>query len=290
MSINKTDNYGLNLPGYDEFGDIADLNENATIIDGAIHTVSNSLTQTLNAIGTPNGIAPLDNNRKVPAANLPDDIGGADVGTINGIIKADGAGNVSAAVSGTDYATPASVDAKVAKAGDSMSGKLEISYQLPGGMSSAAEWGQLMVTAPGPTPGISTIGFHRSGDSVHLFGVDVDNKLKFSSPNGGWVYEILHEGNIGNHILGGVFTLPNYGWWQENGYWVIDIGVYNGLVNNDRPIVSPGLYLTDRVTDDAIQASWNNIRGVVSHSDGLMRFIAIAATSVIFNVFWKVIR
>ena len=33
MSIEKTPNYNLNKPGYDNFGDIVDLNENADIID-----------------------------------------------------------------------------------------------------------------------------------------------------------------------------------------------------------------------------------------------------------------
>lgn len=36
MSIQKTPNYGLNKPGYDEFADIAELNENADIIDDAL--------------------------------------------------------------------------------------------------------------------------------------------------------------------------------------------------------------------------------------------------------------
>lgn len=41
MSENKTPNYNLNLPGYDEFGDIEDLNENAEIIDAALATKVN---------------------------------------------------------------------------------------------------------------------------------------------------------------------------------------------------------------------------------------------------------
>jgi hypothetical protein len=36
MSIEKTPNYNLNKPGYDNFGDVADLNENADIIDAAL--------------------------------------------------------------------------------------------------------------------------------------------------------------------------------------------------------------------------------------------------------------
>ena len=36
MSIEKTPNYNLNKPGYENFGDIADLNENADIIDTAL--------------------------------------------------------------------------------------------------------------------------------------------------------------------------------------------------------------------------------------------------------------
>ena len=36
MSIEKTPNYNLNKPGYDDFGDVADLNENADIIDAAL--------------------------------------------------------------------------------------------------------------------------------------------------------------------------------------------------------------------------------------------------------------
>ncbi len=36
MSIEKTPNYNLNKPGYDNFGDVADLNANADIIDGAL--------------------------------------------------------------------------------------------------------------------------------------------------------------------------------------------------------------------------------------------------------------
>lgn len=36
MSENKTPNYNLNKPGYDNFGDVADLTENADIIDAAL--------------------------------------------------------------------------------------------------------------------------------------------------------------------------------------------------------------------------------------------------------------
>lgn len=36
MSIEKTPNYNLNKPDYDNFGDVADLNENADIIDAAL--------------------------------------------------------------------------------------------------------------------------------------------------------------------------------------------------------------------------------------------------------------
>ena len=43
MSVNKTPNYELNLPGYDEFADIEDLNENSNIIDGLIKGISDGL-------------------------------------------------------------------------------------------------------------------------------------------------------------------------------------------------------------------------------------------------------
>ena len=36
MSIEKTPNYNLNKPTYEEFGDVSDLNENADIIDAAL--------------------------------------------------------------------------------------------------------------------------------------------------------------------------------------------------------------------------------------------------------------
>ena len=36
MSEIKTPNYNLNKPTYEEFGDVADLNSNADIIDGAL--------------------------------------------------------------------------------------------------------------------------------------------------------------------------------------------------------------------------------------------------------------
>ena len=45
MSIEKTPNYNLNKPGYDNFGDVADLNENADIIDAALNTIATA-TQT----------------------------------------------------------------------------------------------------------------------------------------------------------------------------------------------------------------------------------------------------
>jgi len=37
--MNKTENFGLNLPDYDEFADIADLNDNAKIIDAELKTI-----------------------------------------------------------------------------------------------------------------------------------------------------------------------------------------------------------------------------------------------------------
>lgn len=46
--------------------------------------------------------------------------------TASGILKGDGAGGVSSAKAGTDYATPAQVADKVSKSGDTMTGKLTV--------------------------------------------------------------------------------------------------------------------------------------------------------------------
>ena len=52
--------------------------------------------------------------------------------TASGILKGDGLGGVSAATAGTDYATPAQVDEKVSKTGDTMTGLLTIENSDPG--------------------------------------------------------------------------------------------------------------------------------------------------------------
>jgi len=60
------------------------------------------------AVGATGGVAGLDASGKVPAAEL--DLSGVQAEiTASGILKGDGAGGVSAAVSETDYATPAMI-------------------------------------------------------------------------------------------------------------------------------------------------------------------------------------
>lgn len=72
--------------------------------------------------GEPFGVAELDSNGQVPTNQLPDipsqpsDIGAQDEITASGILKGDGAGGVSAATAGTDYATPAQLDGKANQA------------------------------------------------------------------------------------------------------------------------------------------------------------------------------
>lgn len=66
-------------------------------------------------VGAANGVASLDSNGKVPGTQL-DLSGKQDTITENGILKGDGQGGVTAATPGADYATPAQLVDKAAKA------------------------------------------------------------------------------------------------------------------------------------------------------------------------------
>lgn len=61
-------------------------------------------------VGVADGVASLDSTGKVPGTQL-DLSGKQDTITANGILKGDGAGGVSAAVAGTDYQAPLTIDA-----------------------------------------------------------------------------------------------------------------------------------------------------------------------------------
>ncbi len=50
MSENKTPNYGLNLPGYDDFADVGDFNENSVTLDGLLKQIFDSLGTKVTAV------------------------------------------------------------------------------------------------------------------------------------------------------------------------------------------------------------------------------------------------
>lgn len=63
----------------------------------------------ISAVGAAGGVASLDSNGKVPGTQL-DLSGKQDIITASGILKGDGQGGVTAAVAGTDYQAPLTID------------------------------------------------------------------------------------------------------------------------------------------------------------------------------------
>jgi len=95
MSIEKTPNYGLNKPTYDEFGDVVDLNENADITDAELHKRAKRVISPVNG-----NLAALDaNGDLVDSGKKTSDFGSA-VDIANKVDKVAGKG-----LSTNDYTT-----------------------------------------------------------------------------------------------------------------------------------------------------------------------------------------
>jgi len=90
--MERTEHCGLKKPGYDDFGDVGDLNENAEVIDAVLHDldvnkadledgkVPESQLPRMDFVpreekGSPGGVASLGGDGKVPVGQLPN-VGG----------------------------------------------------------------------------------------------------------------------------------------------------------------------------------------------------------------------
>lgn len=116
----------------------------------------------------------------VPAAN-----GGA--GTINGMLKANGSGTVSAAIGGTDYVVPSGLSSYVLKAGDTMTGGLT----APAFISSGSSTGAIGFTASNANAsGYSTISIINTGTGGKSFDIGLGGNTS-ASPNNFYVYNSI---------------------------------------------------------------------------------------------------
>lgn len=218
-----TTNYNLKKPAPEDFVDVADLNENADIIDAALKKkadldesgkLSESQLPNMSYIpasqkGAAGGVASLDSSGKVPSGQLPsmDYIPSSQKGSANGVASLDSSGKVpSAQLPAMDY-IPSSQ-----KGAASGVATLDANKKVP--VSQIPDLSYIPASQKGAAGGVATLGSDGKVPASQLGSVGVPPQIIVTVPSGSAV-TCKHGSTTLTATSSGTvtFDLTDYGTW-----------------------------------------------------------------------------
>lgn len=218
-----TKNYNLKKPAPEDFVDVADLNENADLVDAALKKkadldesgkLSESQLPDMSYIptsqkGAAGGVASLDSSGKVPSGQLPsmDYIPSAQKGTAEGVASLDSSGKVpSAQLPAMDY-VPTSQ-----KGTASGVATLDANKKVP--VSQIPDLDYIPTSQKGAASGVATLGSDGKVPSSQLGAVGVPPQIIVTVPSGSSVTCVCGSTTLTATSSGTVtFDLTSYGTW-----------------------------------------------------------------------------
>ena len=256
----------------------ADLGSDGKILQSQIPTISASVPD---ATTTVKGIATLGASGGAARYGQKADVGLSNVD------------NTSDASKPVSTAQNAAISAKVAKAGDYMSGQLTIAKaQVGTGISNVGGMGQFEINNGGVSTSASGVTFHRTGEHAVNFGLDIDNQLKVGGFSmGANAYLILHTGNNGARMFTGTLTIPvgwNAGAFGSNYYW--NVVTFAGILTTDQLIIEPNLPNNDTAAGDLIQAEWNKVAIIQYYNVNQIIVLVKEPTTIAIPLQWVLLR
>lgn len=218
-----TTNYNLKKPAPEDFVDVADLNENADLIDAALTKkadldesgkLSESQLPAMSYIptsqkGAAGGVASLDSSGKVPSGQLPamDYIPSSQKGSANGVASLDSSGKVpSAQLPAMDYVPTSQKGAASGVATLDANKKVPIS-QIP-------DLSYIPTSQKGAAGGVATLGSDGKVPASQLGSVGVPPQIIVTVPSGSSVTCKCGSTTLTATSSGTVtFDLTDYGTW-----------------------------------------------------------------------------
>lgn len=218
-----TKNYNLKKPAPEDFVDVADLNENADLIDAALKKkadldasgkLSESQLPAMSYIptsqkGAAGGVASLDSSGKVPSEQLPsmDYIPSSQKGSANGVASLDSSGKVpSAQLPAMDYVPTSQKGAASGVA------TLDANKKVP--VSQIPDLSYIPTSQKGAAGGVATLGSDGKVPASQLGSVGVPPQIIVTVPSGSSVTCKCGSTTLTATSSGTVtFDLTDYGTW-----------------------------------------------------------------------------